>query len=236
MIYDIMLDIHMTALEFFHHQRYQSIAEKETVAMLDTITWLGHSSVKIKSTKTIYIDPWNITDAEPADLVCISHSHYDHCSPGDVEKIRKDSTVIVTTADCAGNFEGDIRVVRPGDVIEPDHITVDAVSSYNTNKSFHPRENNWVGFIITVEGTRIYYCGDTDFIPEMKDIAADLVIAPVGGTYTMTAEEAAQAVNMIRPKLAIPIHYGDIVGSIDDAKTFKDLCDSTVEIIPPRHR
>jgi len=204
--------------------------------MHNKIYWLGHSSIKIKGDKTVYIDPWKLRDSDTADLILISHSHGDHLSPGDVEKIHKDDTVIITTEDCAAQLSGDVRVITPGDEIQVGEIKVEAVPSYNTNKAFHPRQNKWVGFIITMEGSRIYYCGDTDFIPEMREIEADIMIVPVGGTYTMTAEEAAEAVNLIKPGIAIPVHYGDIVGSIKDAKKFKDLCEVPVEIKTPHDK
>jgi len=178
----------------------------------------------------IYIDPWKLRDPKGADLILISHSHHDHLSPEDVDKIQKSNTVIITTRDCATELSGDVRIVKPGDVVRIGEIDVEAVRSYNIGKIFHPKENNWLGFVITVTGKRIYYCGDTDFIPEMENIRADIVIAPVGGTYTMNAEEAARAVNMIKPETAIPIHYGDIVGSVRDAEKFRDLCEVPVEI------
>ncbi|MEN6465572.1 MAG: MBL fold metallo-hydrolase [Syntrophaceae bacterium] len=197
--------------------------------MEEKIFWLGHSSVMIKSDKVIYFDPWKLKKAEKADVVLISHSHGDHFSPDDVGKVLKDGTVVVCPGDCSG-LKAVILTVKPGDRIEANGVPVEAVPSYNTNKAFHPKANNWVGFIVTVEGKRIYYCGDTDFIPEMKQIRADIVIAPVGGTYTMTAEEAANAVNAIKPELAIPIHYGDIVGSVKDAERFAGLCTVPVKI------
>lgn len=200
--------------------------------MLDKIWWLGHSSVKIDGEKVIYIDPWKLQNPGKADIVLISHSHGDHLSTEDVEKVRGENTVIITTADCASQLAGDVRTVKPGDTVRVDDVTVEAVPSYNANKDFHPRENDWVGFVITVGGTRIYYCGDTDVIPEMKAITADIVIAPVGGTYTMTADEAAAMVNDMKPEAAIPIHYGDIVGSIEDAERFRDLCECRVDIKP----
>ncbi len=200
--------------------------------MLDKIFWLGHSSVKIKSDRTIYIDPWKLKNPEPADLILISHSHRDHFSPDDIRKIKKKETVIIATADVAVDLSGDVRAVKPGDRVELPWITVEAVPAYNPGKPFHPKENDWIGFILTVDGRRIYYCGDTDFIPEMIDVRADIMIVPVGGTYTMNAEEAARAVDLIRPEAAVPIHYDDIVGSIEDAKRFRDLCRVTVEIKP----
>ncbi len=200
--------------------------------MLEKIFWLGHSSVKIGGERVIYIDPWKLQNPGKADIVLISHSHGDHLSTDDVEKIRGGETVILTTADCASQLSGDVRTVRPGDTVNLGDVTIETGPSYNTDKDFHPRANNWVGFVITVGGKRIYYCGDTDVIPEMNDISADIVIAPVGGTYTMTADEAARMVNAIQPEAAIPIHYGDIVGSIKDAERFRDLCECIVDINP----
>jgi len=198
--------------------------------MVENIFWLGHSTIRIDGEKVIYIDPWKLRDPKGADLILISHSHYDHLSPEDVGKIQKDDTVIITTQDCAGELSGDVRIVKPGDVIQVGEILVEAVPSYNTDKAFHPRENGWLGFVVTVAGKRIYYCGDTDLIPEMGKMGADIMIVPVGGTYTMNAGEAARAVNMIRPGMAIPVHYGDIVGSAEDAERFRDLCEVPVEI------
>lgn len=198
--------------------------------MVENIVWLGHSSVRIDGEKVIYIDPWKLTDPKKADLILISHSHYDHLSVEDVANIRKEDTVIVATKDSAAQLSGDVRVVKPGDEVQVGEISVEAVPSYNTDKDFHPRENGWLGFVVTVGGKRIYYCGDTDLIPEMETIRADIMLVPVGGTYTMTAEEAARAVNTIRPEIAIPIHYDDIVGSVEDARRFKDLCEVPVEI------
>ena len=198
--------------------------------MLENIFWLGHSTIRIDGEKVIYIDPWKLRDPKEADIILISHSHYDHLSPEDVGKIQKNDTVIITTRDCATELSGDVRVVKPGDVVRIGEIVVEAVRSYNIGKAFHPKENDWLGFVATVMGKRIYYCGDTDFIPEMESISADIVIAPVGGTYTMNAEEAARAVNMIKPETAIPIHYGDIVGSVEDAERFRGLCKVLVDI------
>ena len=198
--------------------------------MVEKIVWLGHSSVRIDGETVIYIDPWKLTNPKKADLILISHNHFDHLSAEDVEKIQKEDTIIITTQDSASQLSGDVRIVKPGDVVQIGEVSVEAVPSYNTNKDFHPRENGWLGFIVTVEGTRIYYCGDTDLIPEMETIRADIMLVPVGGTYTMTAEEAARAVNIVRPGTAIPIHYDDIVGSEKDARRFRELCEVPVEI------
>ena len=200
--------------------------------MTQHISWLGHSSVKIKGSCIVYIDPWKIKAGEKADLILVSHSHYDHFSPDDIEKIRKAETVVLAPADCIASIKGDVRAMKPGDTVTVCDVTVTAVPAYNVNKSFHPRSDGGLGFLIIADGKTIYYCGDTDRIPEMDQIQADIVILPVGGTYTMTAEEAAQAVNGMKPELAIPIHFGDIVGSVEDAERFRKLCKVAVSILP----
>ena len=201
--------------------------------MIENIHWLGHASFRIDGEKTIYIDPWKLAKgAKKADLILITHDHYDHCSPEDVAKIAKDDTVIVTIAAAAPKLKGDVRIVKPGDSLTVAGIPIEAVPAYNVGKQFHPKEAGHVGFIVTVGGQRIYHAGDTDVIPEMDDIQADIALLPVGGTYTMTAEEAAQATNKIKPKVAVPMHYGTIVGSIEDAHRFRDLCQVEVSILP----
>jgi len=200
--------------------------------MLTKIKWLGHSSVKIEAGKVIYIDPWKIKMGQKADLILISHTHHDHLSPADIKKIQKEETVIIASSDAASQLSGDVRVLKPGQEVTVHGITVQAIPAYNIGKAYHPKASQWIGFLLTVEGKTIYYGGDTDLIPEMQSIRADIVILPVGGTYTMTAKEAAEAVNLIRPEVAIPIHYGDIVGTLEDAIQFKGLCKIPVEIKP----
>lgn len=200
--------------------------------VVKNITWLGHDGFLIKGDgKAIVIDPFQVKQCEPADIVLISHEHYDHCSPEDVNKIRKDSTVIVTEAQSATKLSGDVRVVQPGDQLTVSGIPIEAVPSYNTNKSFHPKENGWLGFIVTVEGVRIYHAGDTDRIPEMESFQVDIALLPVSGTYVMTAEEGVEAARVMKPKVAIPMHYGAIVGSADDAKRFSEALRGTCKVV-----
>ncbi len=197
-----------------------------------SITWLGHDSMKIKGDgKVVYIDPWKLKDAEPADIVLVTHEHYDHCSPADVEKVSKmEGTTVVATADSARKLKGDVMVVKPGDTVEVDGVTIEVVPAYNTNKSFHPKNSNWVGFIVTMGGKSIYHAGDTDYIPEMDGFKVDVALVPVSGTYVMDAEEAAEAVNRMKPRIAVPMHYGDIVGTEADAEKFKSLVSSDIEV------
>lgn len=200
--------------------------------VVKNITWLGHDGFLIKGDgKVIVIDPFKIKACEPADLILISHEHYDHCSPEDISQIQKPSTVIVTEADSAKKLAGDVKVVKPGDTITAAGIPVEAVPAYNTNKHFHPKENQWLGFVVTVGGVRIYHAGDTDLIPEMASLQVDVALLPVSGTYVMTAEEAVEAAKKIQPKVVVPMHYGSIVGSAQDAKIFDDALRGVCEVV-----
>jgi len=209
------------------------------------IRWLGHASFKISHTKTIYVDPFKLEgNLEAADIILITHEHFDHCSPEDIKKIAKKDTLILLTPDCLSKLsrivdEGKTFVVRPGVKINiTNNLTIETIPAYNINKfrspgvPFHPKENEWVGYIINIDGKRIYHAGDTDLTPEMKNLKGiDVALLPVGGTYTMTAEEAANAVNAFKPEIAIPMHYASIVGSSADAERFKNLAKVNVVIL-----
>jgi len=202
--------------------------------VVKNMTWLGHDGFLIKGEgKAIVIDPFQVTQCEPADIILVTHEHYDHCSPDDIQKIQKASTVIVTEANSARKLSGDVRVVQPGDKLTVSGIPIEAVPAYNTNKNFHPKQNGWLGFILTVDGISIYHAGDTDLIPEMDSLKADIALLPVSGTYVMTAEEAVEAAKTIKPKFAIPMHFGAIVGSTDDAWRFCDALAGTCEVVLP---
>jgi L-ascorbate metabolism protein UlaG (beta-lactamase superfamily) len=206
------------------------------------ITWLGHDSFKIKNGKTVIIDPFKLrSTADKADILLISHEHFDHLSPDDIKKVANENTTIVTIPAVKkelGNLKvKEIKAAKPGDRIHIGDVSIEVVPAYNLNKFrepgkvFHPKEDGKAGFVIGMKGLRIYHSGDTDAIPEMKGLKPDVALLPVSGTYVMTAEEAAQATRMIEPKLVIPMHYGAIVGSEKDAHRFKELVACEVQIL-----
>ena len=199
--------------------------------MVKKMVWLGHDAFRIDADKTIYFDPYQISTGPGADLILISHDHFDHCSPEDVAKIQKSDTVIETEKDSAKKLSGDVRVIKAGDTISVGDVKIEAVPSYNTDKDFHPQANAWVGFIIEVQGVRVYHAGDTDFIPEMKDFNVDIALLPVSGVYVMNAEQAIQAALAINPKIAIPMHYGAVAGTEEDAVNFKKALEGKVEVV-----
>lgn len=200
-------------------------------SMIENIHWLGHDAFKIAGEKVIYTDPFQLKKPDRADIILITHEHYDHCSPDDVAKVQTENTVIVAPPDCAQKLKGNIETVKPGDKLTVHGIEIETIPSYNTNKQFHTKDRNWVGYIFKVNGKRIYLAGDTDRIPEMKTLKnIDIALLPVSGTYVMTADEAIQAALDIQPKIAIPMHYGSIVGEKSDAERFADGLKGKVDV------
>jgi len=195
------------------------------------IKWLGHDGFRIEGNQIIYIDPFKITGGLKADIILVTHEHFDHCSPDDIALIQKEDTTIVTEKDSASKLKGNIRIISPGDQITINGIKIEAVPSYNTDKEFHKKDVNWLGFIIEIDGIRIYHAGDTDHIPEMKSFQVDIALLPVSGTYVMTAEQAVKAALDIQPKVAIPMHFGAIVGEESDAIQFQKALENKIDVI-----
>lgn len=205
------------------------------------IVWLGHDTFKITGEKVIYIDPYQLDqadNADKADIILITHNHYDHLVIADIEKLSDSDTVIVAPVEAGAKLQGHrAQFVHPGDSITVKGIAIEAVPAYNINKFskpgvvFHPKEDGKVGYLIDISGRRVYHAGDTDFIPEMKGISCDIALLPVSGAYVMTADECVQAANTIKPKVAIPMHYGAIVGDKSNAEHFRRGCTVPVTIL-----
>jgi L-ascorbate metabolism protein UlaG (beta-lactamase superfamily) len=212
--------------------------------LLDAIDWLGHSGFRIRTREAVvYIDPYRVGDAAPADLILITHGHYDHFSPQDVERLTHDRTWLVGPAAVAERVKGRVASIAPGEMLEDELVPgvhVAALAAYNTSKRdpsgklFHPREAGWVGYDITIRGERLYHSGDTDVIPEMDSVAGvDVALLPVSGTYVMTAGEAAEAARRIQPRVAVPMHWGEQIGSRRDAEAFADQAPVEVRVLEP---
>lgn len=200
------------------------------------IKWLGNSGFLIKNSKIICIDPYNISDAsEKADLIFLTHAHYDHCSVADIEKIIKPETKIFAPVDCQSKIVRfqhpvDLKVVSKNQELEFRDLKISVLPAYNVDKPFHPREEG-VGYLINFGNLIIYHAGDTDVIPEMQKLTGHkqsgkkfVALLPVGGRFTMSAEEALDAVKIIKPDVVIPMHWGSVAGSSEDAEEFKELC------------
>ncbi len=202
------------------------------------LRWHGHSGFFINNGKTIYIDPYNIKEGLPeADIILITHSHHDHCSYADMKKIVKEGTRIVASADCQSKitkFDVPIKIelIEPGRELNIGDIKIYALPAYNIGKHFHSQEEGWVGYVIKMDSVIIYHSGDTDNIPEMQKLTGYkqpgkefVALLPVGGRFTMSAEEAAEAAKLIKPTLAIPMHWGAFIGTEKEAQEFVELCE-----------
>ena len=212
------------------------------------LKWLGHAGFMIKNSKIIYIDPYNIKEGmEKADMILITHSHYDHCSFEDISKVVKEGTRIVIPADCQSkitrfNVPINIEILEPLQELVFNGLRISAIPAYNLDKHFHPKEEGWMGYLVQMEDVLIYHAGDTDIIPEMQKLTGYkqagkhfVALLPIGGRFTMNAEESANAAEIIKPTLAVPMHFGSIVGNDDDAKEFVELCKEqgiNAEILP----
>lgn len=199
-----------------------------------SVELLGHASVRIRGGgKTMYIDPYVLDEnPEKADIVFVTHEHFDHCATENIRKLVKSNTVVVATEDCLSKLADlNLKTVIPNQELEVNGIKVETVPAYNIGKPFHTPRSNWVGYIITVDGVRIYHAGDTDFIPEMRELRdIDIALLPIGGTFTMDEEEAAKAANAIRPKVVIPMHYNYLRETRADPVKFKNLVEEGIEV------
>jgi L-ascorbate metabolism protein UlaG (beta-lactamase superfamily) len=208
---------------------------KEARGLLKDIHWLGHDTFKIKGEKIIYTDPFRIKEkdaGDKADIILITHEHHDHCSPEDVAKIRKPGTIIVTTPSCVAKLTGTVKTARRGDTLTIGDISIEAVPAYNIGKKYHMKEMDGVGYILTLSGKRLYFSGDTDHIPEMKTFKnISIAFLPVSGTYVMTEEEAVKAALDIKPDIAVPMHYGTIVGTRMNAEIFAQRLKGKIEVV-----
>jgi L-ascorbate metabolism protein UlaG (beta-lactamase superfamily) len=200
------------------------------------LSWLGHDGFLIQGKKTLYIDPYEIDtrDKPEADYMLITHSHYDHLSIPDIEPLLTPNTTVFCPPDCSSKLTKlkmkQLKVMEPGSVYEDGNVRIEAVPAYNKDKPFHPRENDWLGYVFTLDKITVYHSGDTDLIPEMEKIKCDIALLPVSGKYVMTADEAAKAAALIKPDVCIPMHWGALVGSKEDAEHFKKLvkCESII--------
>ena len=196
-----------------------------------------HSSIRIEGSRTVYFDPFQIKeDPHDADVVCITHEHFDHFDPESIEKIRKADTVFICPAGMKKKLESmadeeHCRLLQPGGETVIGDMIVTGIPAYNRLKPFHPKHNKWLGYLMEMDGIRYYIARDTDALTELQDIRCSIALVPIGGTYTMTAKDAAALVNKMRPDAAIPTHYGSIVGNEADADTFRKLVDPAVEVI-----
>lgn len=204
--------------------------------MLENVEVLYHSSIKIKDNKIIYIDPFKIDkDYNDADIVFITHDHFDHYSEEDIDKVINENTTIIIPEELLtkilrkGINKNAVITVESNKEYMVQGIKFETIPAYNTNKTFHPKENDWVGYIITLDGIRYYIVGDTDITKENRKVKCDVAFVPVGGTYTMNYSEAAELVNIIKPKIAVPIHYGSVVGTKQDATNFIKLLHSSIK-------
>lgn len=204
--------------------------------MLENVEVLCHSSIKINKEKVIYIDPFKIEkNYNDADIVFITHDHYDHYSEEDIDKVINENTIIIIPEELLtkllrkGINKNAIITVEPNEKYMVQGIKFETIPAYNTNKTFHPKENGWVGYIIEIKGVRYYIAGDTDITEENRRVKCNVAFVPVGGTYTTDFKEAAQLINEIQPKIAVPIHYGSVVGTKQDATDFIKLLNPSIK-------
>mgnify|MGYP000344959941 CR=1 FL=1 len=206
--------------------------------MLEGITWFRQSAMRWRGDgPVVYVDPWGVTDPAPADLILITHAHFDHFQPEEIERLRTATTKLVAPKDVAAELSGDVTAVAPGESHEIGGFRFETVPAYNIVEErleMHPKRNGWVGYVFEYGGRTYYHGGDTDALPELESLSTQVAMVPIGGTYTMDAREAAGLVKAMGPELAVPMHFGFVVGSPSDAERFRELAAPvTVEVLEP---
>jgi L-ascorbate metabolism protein UlaG (beta-lactamase superfamily) len=206
--------------------------------MLEGITWFRQSAMRWRGDgPVVYIDPWGVTDPAPADLILITHAHFDHFAPEEIERLRTATTKLVAPKDVAAELSGDVTAVAPGESHEIGGFRFETVPAYNIVEErleMHPKRNGWVGYVFEYGGRTYYHGGDTDALPELESLSTQVAMVPIGGTYTMDAREAAGLVKAMGPELAVPMHFGFVVGSPSDAERFRELAAPVaVEVLEP---
>ncbi len=203
--------------------------QQRAEALVGRMRWFGHDGFRIEGHPTIYLDPWKLEgDHPPADLLLITHDHFDHCSLEDIARVKGPDTVVMGPAAVAEQVPG-ARTVEREHSLKVAGVGIHVVPAYNIDKfkapgePFHPEGAGHVGYVLTIDGVRVYFAGDTDLIPEMSTISCDVAMLPVSGTYVMTVEEAVQAAEQLKPRVVVPMHYGLDIGSPDDGKRFAGL-------------
>lgn len=197
------------------------------------LTWLGHASFMVEGSQRVYFDPYQLRTGLPnADIILITHDHFDHLSADDIKKICDNNTKVVVPKGCKVDAKQTIYL-EPNKSANIGTVTVYGVPAYNTDKKFHPKENNWLGYILELDGIRFYHAGDTDLVDEMKNVKVDIALLPIGGTYTMNVDQALESVKRITAKIIIPMHWGSIVGGKNDAMDFQKKCPTKCHLLTP---
>jgi L-ascorbate metabolism protein UlaG (beta-lactamase superfamily) len=207
--------------------------------VLESVTWFRQASFRWSDPeRVVYVDPWGTPDdAPPADLILITHAHFDHFQPDEIARLRRGDTQVVAPHDVAAELSGAVTAVAPGETYMIAGVSFTTVPAYNTREEaleFHPRSNRWVGYVFEFGGITYYHAGDTDHAPELDDVRADVAMVPIGGHYTMNPEEAAGLARVIVPRVAVPMHFGFVVGSPSDAERFRSAAAPVaVEVLSP---
>lgn len=197
------------------------------------VTWLGHASFMLEGTQRVYFDPYQLKSKLPnADIILITHNHFDHLSNEDIKKICDDNTNVVVPRGCSVDAKKIIQI-EPNKSVEINSAIVKGIPAYNIDKTFHPKKNNWLGYVLELDGVKFYHAGDTDLIDEMANIKVDIAFLPIGGTYTMNVEQALEAAGKINAKITVPMHWGSIVGDKNDALDFIKRCPKKCHLPTP---